>query len=67
MDDLISVIVPVYNVEDYLGTCIESILAQTYHTLEIILVNDGSTDATESIMKKYALSDVMNMPAEIQG
>lgn len=57
MDDLISVIVPVYNVEDYLGTCIESILAQTYHTLEIILVNDGSTDASESIMKKYALSD----------
>lgn len=57
MDDLISVIVPVYNVENYLGTCIESILAQTYRTLEIILVNDGSTDASESIMKKYALSD----------
>lgn len=43
--DLISVIVPVYNVEAYLGRCVESILQQTYKNLEIILVDDGSTDS----------------------
>ncbi len=44
MEDLISVIVPVYNVEEYLDRCVESIVNQTYKNLEIILVNDGSTD-----------------------
>ena len=57
MDDLISVIVPVYNVEKYLGKCLDSIIGQTYHNLEIILVNDGSTDSSESIMRRYALDD----------
>ena len=42
--DLISVIVPVYNVESYIDKCIKSIVDQTYSNLEIILVNDGSTD-----------------------
>ena len=41
---LISVIVPVYNVEKYLNNCVESIIKQTYKNLEIILVDDGSTD-----------------------
>lgn len=44
MNHLISIIIPVYNVEDYLEKCIESVLHQTYENLEIILVNDGSTD-----------------------
>lgn len=44
MEQLVSVIVPVYNVEEYLDECIESIVLQTYKTLEIILVDDGSTD-----------------------
>lgn len=57
MDDLISVIVPVYNVEKYLGKCLDSIVGQTYHNLEIILVNDGSTDSSEIIMRRYALDD----------
>ena len=45
----ISVIVPVYNVEPYLARCVDSILAQTYDNLEIILVNDGSRDASGTI------------------
>ena len=44
MKDLISIIVPVYNVEEYLGQCIESVLNQSYQNLEIILIDDGSTD-----------------------
>ena len=45
-DTMISVIIPVYNVEQYLPQCVESILAQTYQRLEIILVDDGSTDGS---------------------
>lgn len=50
---LVSVIVPIYNVELYLVECIESILEQTYTNYEIILVNDGSTDSSGSICDKY--------------
>ncbi len=49
MNDLISVIVPIYNVQDYLDKCINSIINQTYTNLEVILVNDGSTDDSEKI------------------
>ena len=45
--ELISVIVPVYNVERYLRRCVDSILHQTYQDLEVLLVDDGSTDAAE--------------------
>lgn len=55
--ELISVIVPVYNVEPYVAECIESIQNQTYMNLEIILVNDGSTDASGDICDKYAAYD----------
>lgn len=54
---LISVIVPVYNVESYLPQCIDSILAQTYENLEIILVDDGSTDSSGRICEDYAGRD----------
>lgn len=53
----ISVIVPIYNVEKYLVKCIDSLVNQTYHDLEIILVNDGSTDSSEDIIKQYAEKD----------
>ena len=53
----ISVIVPVYNSEKYLPTAIESIQKQTYKNFELILVNDGSTDNSESICRKYETSD----------
>ena len=42
----ISVILPVYNVEDYIDVCMESIIRQTYRNMEILLINDGSTDAS---------------------
>ncbi len=57
MDSLISVIVPIYNMEDYLIKCIESIINQTYKKLEIILVDDGSTDNCGIICDAYKLID----------
>lgn len=57
MNPLISVIVPVYNIENYVGLCIESIIKQTYANLEIILVDDGATDKSGSICDLYALKD----------
>lgn len=56
-DDLLSIIVPVYNVQDYLEQCVSSICNQTYKNLEIILVNDGSTDNSASICEKFAEMD----------
>ena len=53
----ISIIVPVYNVEAYLEKCVESILKQTYTNLEILLVNDGSTDKSGELCDKLALRD----------
>ena len=57
MDEKISVIVPVYNVEAYLERCVESILKQTYSNLEILLVNDGSTDKSGELCDQLALRD----------
>ena len=54
---LISVIVPVYNVEQYLRKCLDSICGQTYHNLEILCVNDGSTDGSAAILEEYAARD----------
>lgn len=57
MQDLISVIVPVYKVEPYLRRCVDSILNQTYKNLEIILVDDGSPDNCGAICDEYAAKD----------
>lgn len=54
---LISIIVPIYNVENFLHTCVNSILAQTYDRMEIILVNDGSPDRCGLICDEYAVKD----------
>jgi glycosyltransferase involved in cell wall biosynthesis len=53
----ISIIVPVYNVEDYLEDCLNSILVQSFQNFEVILVNDGSTDRSGSICDDYAKKD----------
>ena len=54
---MISVIVPVYNVEEYLEECLESIRKQTYQDIEVILVNDGSTDGSHAICERYCQMD----------
>ena len=55
--ELISVIVPVYNAEKYLQKCLDSILEQTYQNLEIIIINDGSTDNSGQICQEYEKQD----------
>ena len=52
----ISVVLPVYNVEDYLEECLDSIVNQTFTDLEIICVNDGSTDNSLDILKEYFIN-----------
>lgn len=54
---LVSVLLPVYNVEKYLPLCLETIIKQTYHNLEIILIDDGSTDKSLQIIREYAVKD----------
>lgn len=54
---MISIIVPIYNSEKWVGRCIESLINQTYKNIEIILINDGSTDKSAQICKEYAEKD----------
>ena len=54
---LVSVIIPVFNVEKYLEECINSILCQTLTDIEILCINDGSTDSSPDILRKYAEQD----------
>ena len=56
-DTLISIVVPVYNVSQYLERCIQSVIYQTYENLDIILIDDGSTDNSGLICDKYAKID----------
>lgn len=54
---MLSVVIPVYNVEPYLDRCLKSVMEQTYHEVEIILVDDGSTDLSGAICDRYAATD----------
>lgn len=56
-EEVIAVVVPLYNVEKYIGRCIESIIAQTYTNIRIFLVDDGSTDSSGEICRHYASKD----------
>ena len=53
----ISVLVPIYNVEKYLPECLDSLISQTLKDIEIICINDGSTDSSLQIIKRYAKKD----------
>ena len=55
--ELISVIIPVYNIKEYLERCVDSVLAQTWGRLEILLVDDGSTDGTEKLVDELRKKD----------
>lgn len=57
MQPKISIIIPAYNIEDYLGRTLDSVLAQTYKNLEILIVNDGSADHTAEVIKDYSQKD----------
>ena len=58
MNELVSVVIPIYNVENYLQRCVDALLQQTYRELEVILVDDGSTDRSGDICDYYAKKDV---------
>ena len=53
MDKKISIVVPVYNGEKYISKCLDSLINQLYKNIEIIIINDGSSDNTEKICNKY--------------
>ena len=57
MSETISIIIPAYNIQDHLGPTLDSVLTQTYQDLEILVVNDGSTDGTAAVMEAYAAKD----------
>lgn len=57
LSPLLSIIIPVYNVENYLAQCLDSVLNQSYSNIEIVLVNDGSTDKSADICESYAKKD----------
>ncbi len=57
MSKTVSIIVPVYNIENYLPACLDSLTAQTYKDIEIILINDGSADGSSKICSEYAAHD----------
>lgn len=54
---LVSIIIPVYNTEKYLARCLDSVCTQSYSQLEIIVINDGSTDNSGIILQEYAHKD----------
>lgn len=63
---LISIIVPIYNVAEYLPKCMDSLLAQTYSNIEVIAIDDGSTDNSGDILETYAARDARVRPVHIQ-
>ena len=56
-DKIVSIIVPVYNVEKYIARCLDSLIAQTYRSIQILVINDGTKDSSMSIVCQYASID----------
>ena len=54
---LISIIIPAYNTEQYIGRCLESVCSQTYNDIEILVIDDASSDGTKKIIDKYSSKD----------
>ena len=67
MNKLISIIINVYNGEKYIKKCLDSVINQTYKNLEILIINDGSTDKTLEICKKYKDERIKIITTENQG
>ncbi len=67
MEDLISIVVPVYNAEKYIGKTIETVLKQSYQNFELLLIDDGSTDASISKMKTYTDTRIRLIPLQQGG
>ena len=57
MKPLVSIIVPVYNIGEYVGKCLESVCGQSYENLEILVIDDGSTDESGKICDEFAAKD----------
>ena len=57
MSELVGIIVPIYNVENYLRMCLDSIEHQTYSNIEVLLINDGSPDSSGEIFQEYVARD----------
>ena len=57
MNDLISIVIPAYNIGDYLPACLDSVLAQTHKNIEVLVINDGSKDHTEGVITEFAQKD----------
>ena len=57
MKTLVSIVVPVYNVQEYVSTCLESLIKQSYEQIEVLVVDDGSTDKSGEICDEFAKKD----------
>ena len=53
----VSVVIPVYNVEQYIGRCLESVLTQTYENIEVVVVNDATPDRSMEVVRQYQAKD----------
>ncbi len=65
MKAIVSVVVPVYNVQAYLRQCLESVLRQSMRELEVICIDDGSTDGSAAIIDEYARQDSRVVPVHV--
>ena len=57
VNNLVSIVIPIYNVENFLNGCVESVINQTYRNIEILLVDDGSTDSSGELADRYKDKD----------